>query len=149
MRSCPVCGNEIETSTRVCPWCETVINTKTYSKKKQEKFRCCNIKLDLPTTETALNRLKSSLHAAKADQARVVKIIHGYGSSGRGGDIRYAIREYLNSQKYSPIISYYVKGEEFGSGYPAGKKLIRQFPAFRHDSDWNKNNKGITLIVLP
>ncbi len=145
---CPVCGNEIETGSQTCPWCESSIKRSRSTAKAAEKIRCKNIKSDLPTTETALNRLVRYLYGAKADGVRVLKIVHGYGSSGKGGDIKYIVREYLENQKYSPLFKYYVPGEEFCHDYDNGRKIVQQFPALQKDNDWNKYNKGITLIVL-
>ena len=145
---CPVCGNEIEPGSNVCPWCETVLDKAFSTKKEYSKYRTYNIKNDQPTTETALNRLKKYIYGAKSNHVKVLKIIHGYGSSGVGGDIRYTIREYLQKYKYSTMFKYYVPGEEFSISYSSGIKLVNQFPHLRSDSDWNGNNKGITFIVI-
>jgi DNA-nicking Smr family endonuclease len=52
-----------------------------------------NLKAGMPTVEQAKRRLLESLYAPRGQSGPVVKIIHGYGSSGKGGAIRTAIRE--------------------------------------------------------
>jgi uncharacterized Zn finger protein (UPF0148 family) len=145
---CPVCGNELSADSTVCPWCESPVKGIRRIAVAKEKVRCCNIKSDQPTAEVALSRLKKQLHGAKADGVRILKIVHGYGSSGKGGEIRFVVREYLDSLRYSALINYYLPGEKFGGAYAEAKKAARQFPVLQKDSDWNKSNKGITIIIV-
>jgi hypothetical protein len=145
---CPVCGNAIEPGSRICPWCESQLKGILKKPEVKEKIRIVNIKTDQPTIELALGRLKSALHGAKASGVRVLKVIHGYGSSGIGGEIRFAVRGYLNDAKYDLLVSYYVSGEEFSSLYGSGRRISIEFPFLKKDSDWGRRNKGITLIVL-
>ena len=59
----------------------------------------------------AIARLSEALNRRlRAGDGRPLRVIHGYGSSGRGGDLRDAVREYLdrNSQRVD-----YVPGERF------------------------------------
>ena len=42
----------------------------------------------MPTSLEAMNTLNNRIYAERATGARLVKIIHGYGSTGRGGVIR-------------------------------------------------------------
>ena len=145
---CPVCGNELAAGCRVCPWCESPVKGGRGTAVTKEKIRCSNIKSDQPSADVALNRLKKQLHGAKADGVRILKIVHGYGSSGKGGEIRYVVREYLDGLRYSALINYYLPGEKFGGAYAEAKKAVRQFPILKKDSDWNKSNKGITIIIV-
>ncbi len=55
-------------------------------------IREINLEWDYPTADEALRRLKGELQAAKAMRAPVLKVIHGYGSSGKGGRIRTVCR---------------------------------------------------------
>jgi len=146
-RICGVCGNEVDAGLAVCPWCESAL-VKQKTASKTGKFRTVDIKSDQPDVETARRRLISVMHKAKAERVRVLKIIHGYGSSGKGGDIRYMVREYLDMQKYSPLYKYYVRGEEFGTGYDEGLKIAAEFKQLRHDGDWSNHNRGVTLVVM-
>ena len=49
------------------------------------------------TVAEALSRLTAHYNARlRAGDAGPIRVIHGYGSSGRGGDLRTAIRELLS-----------------------------------------------------
>ncbi len=47
-----------------------------------------NIEKGMPTAKDAMLRLEQALRTARAKREPAIKIIHGYGSSGRGGAIR-------------------------------------------------------------
>jgi len=57
--------------------------------------RTLNLKEDMPTVPVAMARLERELALANSSRIAVVKIIHGYGSTGRGGDIRVAVQKAL------------------------------------------------------
>jgi hypothetical protein len=61
----------------------------------QTKLIVLNLKAGMPTVEQAKRRLLESLYAPRGASGPVVKIIHGYGSTGTGGAIRSAIRELM------------------------------------------------------
>lgn len=144
---CPICGNEVPAGTGICPWCEHQLQ-RTGRKGKKVLLKTVNIKSDNPDIQTAHSRLLKALHSAKAQQVRVLKIIHGYGSSGKGGDICWFVRDYLEKEKYSPTFKYYVTGERFCTGFSEGELLVREFPQLKRDKDWKRKNRGITLVVL-
>lgn len=147
-RICPVCGNEIDMTDRVCPWCETEIKAAKSERRKKEFLRKVNIKIGLPAIETARSRLISALYGAKADGVTVLKIVHGWGSSGSGGDIRFMVREYLEREKYGPLFKEYILGEDFSSNSAAALKIVERYTVLKKDADWKRKNKGITLVIL-
>ena len=49
----------------------------------------------MPTVEQARARLIGELQIARKDGVKVIKFIHGYGSSGVGGDLRIALQATL------------------------------------------------------
>ena len=50
-------------------------------------FRVINVKADLPALEEARRLVIEEIKRAKRDGVRVLKIIHGYGSTGKGGTL--------------------------------------------------------------
>lgn len=56
-----------------------------------------NLELGRPSADEALRRLEHELAAKRHLRAKAMKIIHGYGSSGKGGRIRTASRKYLRA----------------------------------------------------
>ena len=65
-----------------------------------------------PSSREAVLRLDTELAVARKKGVRVLKIIHGYGSSGKGGKLRASLRTALMRQK-EPGIGRVVAGESW------------------------------------
>ena len=52
------------------------------------QLREIDIKSDLPTVDDAIRRVTYNIKTATVFGVSAIKIIHGYGSSGKGGAIR-------------------------------------------------------------
>ncbi|MDD3051224.1 MAG: Smr/MutS family protein [Candidatus Cloacimonetes bacterium] len=146
MTICSICGNEFD-SGKSCPFCGSKPDNSKQLNKKQ-KYIVFNIKSDMPSADEANFRLKTKLQSFRKQGIRFVKIIHGYGSSGIGGELRFSLRESLKKMKKNRIIDFFVTGENFRSGDNECRTLTHLYPALLQDSDYNNNNKGITIIVL-
>ena len=72
-----------------------------------------NLELGRPTADEALRRLEAELEAARHMNTPLLKLIHGYGSSGKGGKIRIAARERLDFLMRKREIRGYICGENF------------------------------------
>lgn len=72
-----------------------------------------NIKYDMPTADLAVRRATYAIENGRTLGASAVKLIHGYGSSGKGGKIRVEVRAYLERQKARGKIRDYIPGERF------------------------------------
>ena len=55
----------------------------------------------MPQVSEALQRLERELAIARQENALLLKLIHGYGSSGTGGDIRIAVQKRLREMAES------------------------------------------------
>ena len=55
-------------------------------------FPVVDLEAGMPTVHDALSHLDRELAAARRAGCRIIKLIHGYGSSGAGGDIRIAVQ---------------------------------------------------------
>ena len=84
----------------------------------------------------------------RVSHVRAVKLIHGYGSTGRGGKICIGVRDELASMKRRKLIKEYIPGEDFGPTDPASRKLVEQNSAVSRDPDYGRINHGITIAVL-
>ncbi|WP_446009954.1 Smr/MutS family protein [Candidatus Electrothrix sp.] len=143
---CDVCGNEVDLGISRCPFCESTIELSAPGKGLPH--RTVKLKRGMPTVEQALGRLERELEQAKLEGCRVLTLIHGYGSSGRGGVIREKIQERLQFLKYRGEINDVFVGEQFSTGNGPGRNLVRRFPFLRQHRDLNKGNKGITLVIF-
>jgi len=153
MRSCIICGNEIDFRTVRCPYCGNDQEIESMGHVRPEKKIFClktvNLEQGLPTVEQALNRLKNEISTARLEQITVLTLIHGYGSSGKGGIIRLECRKTLQYLLSGGEIEAVVFGEEFSHRQPSVKQLLRRFPELLRHPHLNNRNKGITLVVLP
>ena len=107
-----------------------------------------NLETGHPKVESALMKLRLELSTLHRIGIKTVKIIHGYGSTGTGGTIRLAARQYLLEQSKNDKIKAFCPGESFGPFENAGRQIIALAPAFRQDPDWGRQNDGITVVVL-
>lgn len=111
-------------------------------------FRCINLEDDQPTVEQAVKRLEYEIVAARRQQIKVMKIIHGYGSSGKGGKIRVAARRQLEGLQKRGVILYFIPGETLSIFDEATLKTVSLYPELRRDSDLEKHNNGVTIVVF-
>jgi len=72
-----------------------------------------NIKENMPTVAEALDFLRDSIARFKREKYGVVLVIHGYGSTGKGGAICEKARSWLMAQKRGGKIKNVIFGENF------------------------------------
>lgn len=107
-----------------------------------------NIKSDMPTAQEAVQRMSFSISNGRSLGASAVKIIHGYGSSGKGGKIRIESRRYLQDQKDKRHIRDFIIGEDFSIFNDATLKAFGLCDDLRRDKDLDRHNNGITIVIL-
>ena len=78
-----------------------------------------NLELGRPTVDQALDRLRADMDACRHMHQGVMKLIHGYGSSGSGGRIRTAVRKYLAGELAEGRVKAVIRGEDFSIAIPA------------------------------
>ena len=107
-----------------------------------------NIKSDLPTASDAVKRVTYNIRNGKSWGAAAIKIIHGYGSSGKGGRIQTETRRYLEEQKRKGFITDYVRGEDFSIFDEGTRRAFDRCDELRRDSDLERHNNGVTIVIL-
>ena len=111
-------------------------------------IKVVNLEDGLPSVEQARARLNTELSVARQSRVKVLKIIHGYGSSGVGGDLRIALQATLRQMADRREIRACIYGERWGRADESAWALLKQFPELKEDRDLGKSNRGITLVVL-
>jgi len=96
----------------------------------------------------ALQRLEQEMQKARAENHSFLKVIHGYGSTGLGGDIRVAVQKRLREMAESGEIRGCIYGENWSRGDDVTWKLLQQQPELKQDTDLGRGNPGITIILL-
>ena len=112
------------------------------------KVRTLNVEADLPLLDDARRRVIDEIKRAKREGVRVLKVIHGYGSSGQGGALRVGLRKSFKLRKKEGVIRDFVAGEVFSIFEPATLSLLEAVPEVRGDPDLNATNEGVTLLWL-
>ena len=115
---------------------------------RREGIREINLEEGMPSSDEAILRMRTLLEAARVDRVGVAKLIHGYGSTGRGGRIRVAVLSELRFMKSRRLIRDYVPGEDFGPFSEAARDLVTRRPALARDRDYGRCNRGVTVVVL-
>ncbi len=77
------------------------------------KFTEINIEEGMPSCADALTALKNAITLCKTNKVQIALIIHGYGSSGKGGTIRIKARQWLNAQVKNGNLKAVINGEDF------------------------------------
>ena len=144
--TCHRCGEPFEKERGICPFCKQYLKAAT---AKTVGYSIVNLEKGMPTVEEARLTLAGVLRNAVGEGTRLIKIIHGYGSSGRGGRLQKGLRKSLAARKKEGLITAWIPGESFAGTNAQIQPVLAQFPRLKKDPDFNKNNPGITIIVLP
>jgi uridine kinase len=89
------------------------------------------------------------IRAAAEVQIRVLIVIHGYGSSGRGGSIRRTVREALENNFFSDRVDEYYHGEDLAHRSELYQALIKRRPTLKqHLKQLKEGNAGMTLLIM-
>ena len=77
------------------------------------KYKEINLEEGMPTVDEAMSYLKTSISLCKQNKIGCLAVIHGYGSSGKGGAIRTKTRQWLNAQVRNGTVKAVINGEDF------------------------------------
>lgn len=111
-------------------------------------MRVINLEENRPTVEEMNRRLAIELRSAKQSRVTVLKLIHGYGSSGVGGKLRGAVRVALEHAKKRGEVKEFVQGDEFRISNEVTWAMLKLYPELKQDRDLGRGNRGITIVFL-
>jgi hypothetical protein len=115
---------------------------------KGRAIKTVNLKSDMPPVHEALQRLHRELTLARQEKVKLVKLVHGYGSTGAGGGIRIAVQKRLVEMQQSGQIRGCIFGENWSKSQETAWKLLQSEPALKDDVDLGRGNRGITIVLL-
>src|SRR5512146_1410533 len=116
--------------------------------KKPALLKTINLEDGRPTLEHARLRLDHELHVARKEGCAGAKIIHGYGSSGKGGVLREGIQQTLRLATQDGRLAAFVAGEDWRVSDETTWELLKRYPEWKGDRDLNRRNKGISVVVF-
>src|SRR5271165_3601113 len=111
-------------------------------------IRTVIVKEGMPSVERARARLLTELRSARQSGVKILKLVHGYGSSGVGGDLRISLQATLRQMAQQREIGDCIYGENWRTSDERTWDLLKRMPELKTDSDLGKCNKGMTIVVL-
>lgn len=112
------------------------------------KIETLNIKEGFPPSDVAVAELEIAIDAFKHTDTKLLKVIHGYGSHGVGGEIKKLAHQRLSLLKKQHKILDFIPGEMFGEFQKNTDFILEKFPELILDNDLKNYNSGITLVFL-
>jgi len=112
------------------------------------RIKTYNVEVDFPTLDEARRLVIEQIKTAKKEGVRVLKVIHGYGSSGKGGTLNFGLRKSFVLRKKENVIKDFIAGEEFSIFNPTVLTLLEAVPELRGDPDLDTTNEGVTVLWL-
>ena len=109
---------------------------KTINLKEVASVEACGPIIDL------------EIEQAKKEGVSVIKIIHGYGSHGVGGDMLKETRKHLTYLKRRKVIKKFFVGGQWSLFNVEVTDLLKRCKEFTGDIDLNSCNPGITVIEV-
>ncbi len=106
------------------------------------------LKEGMPSVEQARARLRGEIQSAQQSGIKVLKLVHGYGSSGVGGDLRIALQSSLRQMVSAHQIRDCIYGEKWRTSDERTWELLKRLPELKSDGDLGRGNKGITIVLL-
>lgn len=88
------------------------------------------------------------LAVGRQSKQTLLKLIHGYGSTGAGGDIRIAVQKRLIEMAQSGQIRGCIFGEDWSKSDETTWKLLQSNRDLKNDPDLGRNNRGITVVII-
>ncbi len=155
MEICETCGNEIPGNPVECPYCGSPVyglrpSASTPKPKKATAGTVLTVNLEAgkPDVAQALAHLDIKIAEFRQQGVALIKVIHGWGSSGSGGRIKAALPAHLAHLRRRRIIRGFVAGDQFAVSTRQGARLISKFPALKESISSTRKNPGITFIEL-
>lgn len=112
------------------------------------KIVVANLEAGMPSTNEACLRLDYALRQAQQQGADILKVIHGYGSTGVGGALRDAIQAALQRKQVEGQIEAFIVGENWRLSDETAWAILKKFRELKDDRDLGRGNKGISIVVL-
>lgn len=112
------------------------------------QLKTVNLEEGRPAAADALARLQMELRLTRGSRITALKLIHGFGSTGRGGKLRTEVRRQLEIQRGRGYLKFYIPGERLTIFNEETRRALELCPALRNDPDLERHNNGVTVVIL-
>src|SRR3954454_20179963 len=96
-------------------------------------MRVINLEENRPTVDEMNRRLAIDLKNARNAHVQILKLIHGYGSTGVGGRLRGAVHTTLVHAKKRGEIKDFIRGEDFRISNEVTWTMLKLYPDLKQD----------------
>ncbi len=110
-------------------------------------LKVLNLKEFSPSVDIAIANVEIAIENAEREGVSAIKVLHGYGSHGRGGAILLELRKILRQYKKQGKIYDFFGGESWDIFNKKTLYLLNRDKTI-FDEDLNKSNPGITIIII-
>lgn len=117
-------------------------------RRPRGRIRTVNLKEGMRGIDDGLVRLQCELERARSSGATVLKVIHGWGSSGKGGSLKGACHAQLAREMRAFRIRDFIPGEAYSDHHPRARELARRHPDLKGTWRSDTLNYGMTLVEL-
>lgn len=104
-----------------------------------------NLEFGMPRVEDAVRNMNNALISQKRMGTKAVILIHGYGSTGVGGNIKPAVMRALSQPSMRGIVRAYVSGENW---YSKKKEMLALCRELKDYEGRINGNDGVTVVVF-
>ena len=111
-----------------------------------KKFETLNLEIGRPIVDAAIDKFYSYFNVYKKTNVECILIIHGYGSHGKGGQIRDTLRDELEKLKKSGMIKLFINGEDFKITNSKAYELRYKYEELKNL--FHMTNRGVTVVVI-
>jgi hypothetical protein len=111
-------------------------------------FQVINLKEFNQTEFQAIKELEIFVDLCKKASVKAIKVIHGYGSHGKGGVISKAVFSYAKRMEKQKVIKLFLLGSDWNLANEKTLQVVYACKDSYGDEDLNKQNPGITILLL-
>lgn len=106
-----------------------------------------NIKIDNPAVDVAVYDMINAIDFCRLSDIKLLKVIYGYGSHGKGGEIKKECLNTLRRLVRNKIIYDYIPCEKFSQSHKYYDNIVKYYPPVAIDNEL-QNNFGVVLIIV-
>jgi len=142
---CLRCGNPIPDNQSSCPFCGSLEIDVAPEELRVRKIDIGHNNWTVNQARTALER-ELAISLKRPDDFLV--IVHGHGSSGKGGDIKVMVHGFANGMVGMKRLRDFISGEHLTKSSGAAKRVSTNFPQIKQLKEWNSRNPGLSILIF-
>ena len=144
-RECLHCGNPIKEDVIVCPFCGS---NEVEVAREDIRVKKIDIGHNNWTVNQARHALEKELSASLGRSDDFLVVIHGHGSSGKGGEIKVMVQSFAQRAIGMKRARDFISGEHLTRTSSPAKRVSVNYPSIKQLKEWNTRNPGLSILIL-